>query len=216
MNKLFVVDKAKARLFMERLDYHSIKYSCADCDNKVCFSVCMSDEEYFDYEEDYIEESYELVNSEYKYLTSKIVSALIGYEVGNENTIIKDSYSKGYLAFLQTGAMIRKLMDMYYIPWSAVLRDVHCEHKWKKSILSIEFILPQDDNYYILRTGETYLGKDGSQICIIGKWESLNTDIDFVISHEFAEGYLDVQYLEDYIELSLDYFFNYYNNFEKK
>ena len=36
-------------------------------------------------------------------------------------------------------------------------------------------------------------------------------DFDDVISHEFVEGYLDVQYLEDYIELSPDYFSNYYN-----
>lgn len=36
-------------------------------------------------------------------------------------------------------------------------------------------------------------------------------DIDYVISPEFAEGYLDIQYLDDYIELSPDYFSNYYN-----
>ena len=211
MNKMFVVDKEKARLFIEYLNYNKIKYDCADCDNKVCFSVCMSDEEYDDYEENYIEESYELVNSKYKYLTEKIVSALLGYEDGNKNTIINNSNSEGYLTFLHAGVMIRKLMDMYYIPWSAVLRNINCDYQWRRPILSIEFVLPQDDNYYILKTGETYLGKEGSQICIIGKWESSDMDIDYVISHEFAEGYLDVQYLEDYIELSPDYFSNYYN-----
>ena len=211
MNKMFVVDKEKARLFIEYLNYHKIKYDCADCDNKVCFSVCMSDEEYDDYEENYIEESYELVNSKYKYLTDKIVRALLGYEDGNKNTIINNSNSEGYLTFLHAGVMIRKLMDMYNIPWSAVLRNVNCDYQWRRPILSIEFVLPQDDNYYILKTGETYLGKEGSQICIIGKWESSDMDIDYVISHEFAEGDLDVQYLEDYIELSPDYFSNYYN-----
>ena len=107
--------------------------------------------------------------------------------------------------------MIRKLMDMYFIPWSAVLRTVNCDFQNRKSNLSIEFVLPQDDNYYILRTGETYLGEEGSQIGIIGKWESSGIDFDDVISREFAEGYLDVQHLEDYIELSPDYFSNYYN-----
>lgn len=211
MNKMFVVDKEKARLFIEYLNYHNIKYDCADCNNKVCFSVCMSDEEYDDYEENYIEESYELVNSKYKYLTDKIVSALLGYEDGNKNTVINNSNSEGYLTFLQSGVMIRKLMDMYYIPWPAVLRNVNCDYQWRRPILSIEFVLSQDDNYYILKTGETYLGKEGSQICIIGKWESSDMDIDYVISPEFAEGYLDVQYLEDYIELSPDYFSDYYN-----
>lgn len=211
MNKTFVVDKEKARLFIEYLNYHNINYDCTDCDNKVSFSVCMSDEEYYDDEENYIEECYEVVNSKYKYLTDKIVRALIGYEVGNKNTIINDSYSEGYLTFLQAGVMIRKLMDMYYIPWSAVLKTVNCDFQKCKSNLSIEFVLPQDDNYYILKTGETFLGEEGSQICIIGKWESSDVDFDDVISHEFVEGYLDVQYLEEYIELSPDYFSNYYN-----
>ena len=71
--------------------------------------------------------------------------------------------------------------------------------------------MPQDDNYYILKTGETYFGEEGSQICIIGKWESSGVDFDDGISHEFVEGYLNVQNLEEYIELSPDYFSNYYN-----
>ena len=54
MNKMFVVDKEKARLFIKYLNYHNIKYDCADYDNKVRFLVCMSDEEYDDYEENYI------------------------------------------------------------------------------------------------------------------------------------------------------------------
>lgn len=210
MNKMFIVAQEKSKLFIEYLDYHSIKYDCVNCDNKVCFSVCMSDEEYDDDEENYIEECYEIVNSKYKYLTGKIVSALIGYEDGNENTVIKDSYSKGYLLFLEVGVMIRKLMDMYYIPEFAVLREVHCDYQYRKPSLSIEFVLPQDDNYYILKTGQTYLGEEGSQICIIGKWESSDMDFNDVVSHKFVEGYLDVQYLDDYIELNPNYFCNYY------
>ena len=89
--------------------------------------------------------------------------------MGSEMCIRDSSNSEGYLTFLQSGVMIRKLMDMNYIPWSAVLRNVNCDFQLRRPILSIEFVLPQDDNYYILKTGETYLGKEGSQICIIGK-----------------------------------------------